>query len=106
MKVKKLENNRFIVGRKFTSNIQLWGKNDNNNNYECIFEERLPTDMYYSLFSNNNLFNVKIENKILFYKHDFNNKNKNILIMKYQSKEIYREILGTRRNEKETINNV
>ena len=104
MKVKKLENNRFIVGRKFTSNIQLWGKNDNNNNYECIFEERLPTDMYYSLFSNNNLFNVKIENKILFYKHDFNNKNKNILIMKYQSKEIYREILGTRRNEKETIN--
>ena len=104
MKVKKLENNRFIVGRVFSFNIQVWGKNDNNNNYECIFEERLPSNMYYSLFINKNLFNVQIKNKIIFYKHDFNNKNKNILIMKYQSKDISREILRTRRYEKETIN--
>ena len=103
MKVKKLENNRFIVGKKFTSNIQLWGKNDNNNIYECIFEERLPSNINYSLFSNN-IFNIEIKDKIFFYKHDFNNKNKKILIKKYQSKEIYTEILATRRNEKETIN--
>ena len=40
----------------------------------------------------------------MFYKHEFNNKNKNILIIKYKSKEISREILGTRRYENETIN--
>ena len=65
MKVKKLENNRFIVGRKFSTTIQLWGKNDINNNYECIFEQILPSNMYYLLFINNNLFNVKKTKKTI-----------------------------------------
>ena len=59
MKVEKLENNRFIVGREFSYQIHVWGKNDIKNNYECIFEGRLPYYMYYSLFINKNLFFVK-----------------------------------------------
>ena len=40
----------------------------------------------------------------MFYRHDFNNKNKNILLNKFQSKDISRGIIGTRKYEKETIN--
>ena len=54
MKVEKLKNNRFIVGGIFSNKFQVWGKNDINNNYECIFEGTLPRDMYYSLFINKN----------------------------------------------------
>jgi len=103
MKVEKLENNRFIVGRKFSVTFQLWGKNDIKNNYECIFEGTLPRDMYYSLFANRNLFYAKIKDKILFYKHDFSFNNRNILLKQYESKDISSEILGTRKNKKETI---
>ena len=104
MKTKKLKNNRFIVGREFSITIQLWAKNNDDNNYECIFETRLPTDMYYSQFINKNLFNIEINNKIWFYKHDFNDNNNKIKIMRYKSKEIYKEILDTYRYEDETIN--
>ena len=104
MRVKKLDNNRFIVGREFSITIQLWAKNNDDNNYECIFETRLPTDMYYSQFINKNLFNIEINNKIWFYKHDFNDNNNKIKIMRYKSKEIYKEILDTYRYEDETIN--
>ena len=103
MKIKKLENNRFIACKDFSDRINVWGKNDINNNYEFIFEGRLFHDMKYSLFYKNS-FLVKIENKILFYKHDFSNKNKNILIMKYKTKDISSEILGKRKYERETIN--
>ena len=92
MRVKKLDNNRFIVGRQFSITIQLWAKKEDDNNYECIFEKSLPTDMYYSQFINKNLFNIQIDNKIWFYKHDFNDNNNKIKILRYKSKEIQREI--------------
>ena len=104
MRVKKSDNNRFIFGREFSITIQLWAKNNDDNNYECIFETRLPIDKYYSQFINKNLFSIEINNKILFYKHDFNDNNNKNKIKRYISKEIYKEILDTYRYEDETIN--
>ena len=109
MKVKKLENNSFIITRIFSDTIEVWGKNHSLNNYECIYQKIMPFNihnMYFSLFMDKNLFLVKNGGTISFYKHNFNNNN--ILlqsyIKQYESKDILSELLGTRTFKAEIIN--
>ena len=100
MKTKKLKNNRFKVGREFSINIQLWGKNNINNNYECMYEKKLPCDMYYSLYINDNSFLIREGKTFFFYKHNFNNVN-NKLLKEYESEDIFHvEKLGKRINKR------
>ena len=103
MKAKKLKNNRFIVGREFSISIQLWGRNTINNNYECMYEKKLPCHMNYSLYINDNSFLIHEGKKFLFYKHNFNNVN-NKLLKEYESQNIFHvEKLGKRINKREII---
>ena len=101
-KIKKLENNRFLVARVFELFVRVWGQNKINKKYECIFEKTVKYDFYFSLFINNNLFLILQDKTVLFYKHNFNNDN-NKLLKQYKSKDVHNMILETKKYEDETI---
>ena len=102
-KIKKLENNRFLVARVFELFVRVWGQNKINKKYECIFEKTVKYDFYFSLFINNNSFLILQDKTVLFYKHNFNNGNINKLLNQYKSNEVHNMILETKKYEDETI---
>ena len=102
-KIKKLENNRFLVARVFEIFVRVWGQNKINKKYECIFEKTVKYDFYFSLFINNNSFLILQDKTVLFYKHNFNNDNINKLLNQYKSKDVHNMILETKKYEDETI---